>query len=396
MIATARDLDSEVEALLAESVEQAIERERTEFDRRSGPLRDSIVLFGARKLGRRTLAGLRLAGVEPLAFADNNPELWGSSIDGIKVFSPADAANTFGSSAVFVITIWGRGPHDSMADRQRQLADLGARCVVPFVPLYWKYAPFLVPHNALDLPHKVVAHAAEVERCFSIFEDGESRDQFLRQIAWRLTGDFDALSSPVPDEIYFPREIAFPNGKEVFIDCGAYDGDTLLRFLDRASGAFHKIVAFEPDPANLSALDDTLSKLPPDVRDRVTVLPYALGDVECTVRFCANGTPGSAVGAGDTEVKCAQLDEVLSGEAPTFIKMDIEAFEPRALAGAADLIRRCEPVIAACSYHVQDHVWTIPLLLKQLNPRYAILLRQHIQLVEDLVCYAAPRKRLMC
>jgi FkbM family methyltransferase len=391
---TATELREQLELLLAEGVEGATERERTEFDRIAGPHSKSIVLFGARKLGRRTLGGLRAAGVEPLAFSDNNAETWGSELDGLQVLSPADAVSRFGDSAVFVITIWGRGSSDKMTDREKKLRALGAQRVTSFVPLYWKYAEQLLPHNALDLPHYVQEHADEVRRCFDIFADDHSRDQFVRQMKWRITGDFDALADPVPDEIYFPAEIKLQNKGEAFVDCGAYDGDTILRFLDHTGGSFRKVIAFEPDPQNLSALQSTISSLPSEAQEKIGVFPYALGDTECTVHFSATGTLGAAIGQGSLEVRCVRLDDMLAADSPTFIKMDIEAAEPSALRGAAEVIRRDQPVIAACSYHVQDHAWKIPLLVHELNPAYAILLRQHIQLVEDLVCYAAPRERL--
>ena len=120
--------------LLSETVSEAVSRERGQFDELAGPLQKSLVLFGARKLGRKTLSGLRPSGVEPLAFADNNVELWGTSIDGIPVLSPEDAARRFGPSAAFVITIWGRGRLDSMSARTQNLKDLGCRTVIPFVP----------------------------------------------------------------------------------------------------------------------------------------------------------------------------------------------------------------------------------------------------------------------
>ncbi len=110
----------EFQLLLSEGVNGAIQRERTEFDRLAGPHGQSIVLFGARKLGRRTLRGLRSAGIEPLAFSDNSPDLWGTWIDGVKVYSPPEAVRQFGNSAAFVITIWGPGSKGSMAERQNK------------------------------------------------------------------------------------------------------------------------------------------------------------------------------------------------------------------------------------------------------------------------------------
>ena len=388
-------LREQIDALLAEGISGAIERERTEFDKLTGRFKDSLVLFGARKLGRKTLAGLRAAGIEPLAFTDNNTGLWGVSIDGLPVLSPQDAARRFGPEAAFVITVWGYGSSDSMRQRVRRLQELGCKTVVTFVPLFWKYASFLLPHNALTLPHYVHEQSAHIAHCFEVLSDEQSRREFVAQITWRVTGDFDALSDPVGDEIYFPHEVAPLKSPEVFVDCGAYDGDTILRFVARKEGSFQKIFAFEPDPSNLAALENTVSGLSVGDRQRIRILPYAVGAQNGTVRFAATGTDGAAVGCGELKIGCVRLDDALESEAPTYVKMDIEAAEPDALRGAWNLIRRHSPVIAACSYHVQDHLWTIPLLINEIDPRYRILLRQHIQLVEDLVCYAVPPERFV-
>ncbi|MCX6066029.1 MAG: hypothetical protein NT121_09780, partial [Chloroflexi bacterium] len=87
--------------LLQEDVAAAKVREQTAFDEATAPFGKSLVLFGAGNLGKKTLAGLRSAGIEPLAFSDNNRELWGKKIEGIEVFSPSDAAAKFGKSAAF-------------------------------------------------------------------------------------------------------------------------------------------------------------------------------------------------------------------------------------------------------------------------------------------------------
>jgi hypothetical protein len=111
--------------------------------------------------------------------------------------------------------------------------------------------------------------------------------------------------------------------------------------------------------------------------------------------FAATGTVGASFGEGSSTVQCVSLDEAIRHENPTYIKMDIEAAEPAAIRGARRLIRENQPVVAACSYHVQDHLWTIPLLLFETSPELAILQRQHIQLVEDLVTYGVPYGRLL-
>ena len=47
----------------------------------------NIVLFGAGSAGRYCLKYLRSKGIEPFAFADNDPNKWNTTITGIPVMS---------------------------------------------------------------------------------------------------------------------------------------------------------------------------------------------------------------------------------------------------------------------------------------------------------------------
>jgi hypothetical protein len=78
----------------------------------------------------------------------------------------------------------------------------------------------------------------------------------------------------------------------------------------------------------------------------------------------------------------------------SFIKMDIEGAELDAIRGARKTIRRDHPVLAACTYHQQDHLWRVPLLLQDVLPEAAIFLRAHRADGFDVVAYAVPPSRL--
>ena len=70
-------LEQILRELLSERREEAVRRERSAFDEQAGASNARLVLFGAGNLGRKTLSGLRAAGIEPIAFTDNDPGLWG-------------------------------------------------------------------------------------------------------------------------------------------------------------------------------------------------------------------------------------------------------------------------------------------------------------------------------
>lgn len=383
-----------VESLLLEKVEEARYREAHAFDELAAPLTQSIVLFGAGGLGRRALAGLRYQGIQPVAFSDNNPKLWSTQIDGLQVLSPAQAALRFGKTAVFVITIWGALAQDRMSDRERQLRSLGCDKVVPFGFLFWKYPEYVLPHYGADVPHKVLEQRSRVVQAFDLWADENSRREYFAQLRWRLFLDFEGLPAAERETIYFPRDLFGLHPDEVFVDCGAFNGDTIRLFLKRSSSSFQKIVALEPDPVNFARLRQSVESLPTEVRKRIDLHCAAVGAVKGRVQFSAEGGPSSFVGSGDLQVEAVRLDDLLNGTPASFIKMDIEGAELDALMGASAVIRRSEPLLAISCYHRQDHLWKIPLLIHTLNPNYRLFLRAHDVEMWDLVCYGIPRSRL--
>jgi len=379
-----------LEELFAEGEAAATARERSAFDLAAGPSK-RIVLFGAGHFGRRTLSGLRKAGIEPIAFTDNDSRLWNTAVQGLQVLSPEEAAHRYGDQATFVITIWrGEGP-DRMAQREAQLRNLGCRYVMTFLPLFWKHAEVFLPHYPADLPHKVHQQADEVRRASHLWTDDASRSEYLAQLRWRLFGDF-ALPAPVQHTTYFPLELCPLTDQEVFVDCGAYNGDSIRSFLEQPKKSFRHIYSFEPDPVNFRKLGEEVSLRPE--RESITLQCAAVGAQAGTVTFSGDGNEASSVGKGEMVVNCVTLDKTLSGAEPTYIKMDIEGAELDALNGARGIIQRHSPVLAICTYHLQNHLWKIPLLIQSINPNYSFFLRPHLLEGWDLVTYAIPRNRL--
>jgi len=237
----------------------------------------------------------------------------------------------------------------------------------------------------------VYQQAEEVRRASHLWSDDASRCEYLAQLRWRLFGDF-ALPSPVEHTTYFPLELCPLTDHEVFVDCGAYDGDSIRSFLDQPKKSFRWIYGFEPDPVNFRKLEKAVSLFPE--RESITLQCAAVGAHNGTVTFSADGNEASYVGKGELVVNCVTLDEALSGTEPTYIKMDIEGAELDALNGARGIIQRHSPVLAICAYHVQNHPWKIPLLIQSINPNYSFFLRPHLLEGWDLVCYAIPKSRL--
>src|ERR1700733_1321638 len=64
-----------------------------------------VVIFGSGHLGKLVLAGATGAGLNVLAFTDNNPAKWGQCIEGIAIISPQIAVHRYSNEAFFVAAI---------------------------------------------------------------------------------------------------------------------------------------------------------------------------------------------------------------------------------------------------------------------------------------------------
>lgn len=387
------DFDDQLEALLAEGPEGARQREAAAIAALGELNGAGIVLFGAGNLGQRTLAGLDRVGIEPLCFVDNNKSLWGKDLNGIPVLSPAEGATHYGNRALFVVTIWRAGGGDRMAARVGQLRQHGCRTVVPFLPLYWKYADSLLPHYMHDLPHRVHAEADRVRQALCLMADDASRREYLAQMRFRLLGDFESLPSPVQGDAYFREELFHLRRDELLVDCGAFDGDTLDLFLKKTAHSFRGAVAFEPDPENYGKLVARVASLPPKVRECISTHQAATGDTNKSVLMDVGKGVASRIGNAGCEVECVSLDSTLVDVPVTIIKMDIEGSELDTLAGARKLIEKNAPILAVCAYHKQSDLWNIPLFIHDLSPDYSFHLRPHDLEGWDVVCYAIPGNR---
>jgi FkbM family methyltransferase len=367
------------------------QRVASAYDRLATPFQRSVVICGAGQLGRFVLPGVRAAGIDPLAFCDNNPALWGTAIDGVHVLSPAAAVEAYNGKAAFLAAVY------NASGIHLQLRALGCEPVVPYPAFFWQHWRCLPNEVRLDLPQRIVQRAEEITSAYHLLADEKSRREFRAQVRWRCLLDYACLPKPDPaSEMYFARDILRLSASEVFADCGAFDGDSIRSFLEKTKDQFRRIYAFEPDEANVGALGCYVATLPASLRARIEILPWAVGRHDGLVRFNAEGSVASKIGeAGSVELACRSLDSALRGrEVPTFIKMDIEGAEVDALPGAAETLRRTSPVVAVCAYHRCDHLWQIPALLHVTNSDYKIFLRRYAEECWETVYYAVPPERL--
>jgi FkbM family methyltransferase len=353
-----------------------------------------FVIFGAGELGLKTLHGLLSVGLRPLAVLDNRAIPSSQPIIGIPLITPAKAASTFGLNILCLVAVFNTSiPRD-------QLASLGfcriAHCLDAFAGLPDKFLPFV----CLDNTDVIFSQSERVRAAYDLMADDSSRVAFVAQLRHRLFLDFDVVRAPQTPEMksseYFPDDIYHYLDDEVLVDCGAFHGDTITRFIEKRGAKFSLIYGLEPDQKNFVALQVYVAGLDAVTSSKVKPMPFGVGSQSGVVRFSGDGSVRSGSTAGGKEIiRIERLDDICRERAPTLIKMDIEGSEPDALEGARRLIEAHSPVLAICVYHASAHLWEIPLLAFKLNPEYRLFLRAHAEDCWDVTCYAVPPNRCL-
>ncbi len=149
---------------------------------------------------------------------------------------------------------------------------------------------------------------------------------------------------------------------DVVADVGAYIGLYAIALAKRVGHA-GRVVAFEPDPANLAALRKHVSLNL--LTDRIETRPYAVGASNGQVKFAAHASSESSVTGSAEEstagnefiVDSISLDEVFAGGRLDILKIDVEGYEERVIEGAMSLLKDDRRGPRAIFIEVHPYAW---------------------------------------
>lgn len=216
-----------------------------------------------------------------------------------------------------------------------------------------------------------------------ILGDEQSKIVFDSVIKYRQTHDMKDRPKYNECNQYFDTEIVHLTAEEVFVDCGAFTGDTVKQFIKFSNGQFKRIVAFEPDEYNFSMLKKIKN---------VDVIPKATWNEETTLCFDNGKGAGSKVVQGEddshiTEIPTIAIDQCEQCADASFIKMDIEGAEYNSLLGAKKVISQNKPKLTICIYHSDEDMFRIIELIESWNLGYKFFVRHHAQKIAETVLY---------
>lgn len=338
-----------------------------------------VGVVGAAGEGARLATLCRDHGVAVLALADDHPSKIGQTVAGHTVEPLAALARLDRTTPIVIAS-------HRLLDATERLRALGFQTVLPFAALQVLAPDRFPPHMFYEgLLDDLWNNRDRYARLAGRLADARSRDVLNAVLAFRQTLDPDMLRPVLDDDdLYAPKGLFEFSDREVYVDGGSYDGDTIRSFVRRVGNRFEHIYAFEPDPATYRALQGNFAAEP-----RVEAIHSGLHREGGILRFKDDGSRGAIFSAdGTIEMPVTTLDDVVGQGRVSYIKMNIEGAEIDALHGGERLIRREHPKLALSVYHRPSDLWRIPEIVENFSSDYRLHLRQHDGGIIETVLYA--------
>lgn len=339
--------------------------------------KEPIILFGAGTIGKYYLEILRkfINPIEIL-FCDNDNEKIGTFIEGIPVISFENMRKKYSNSMIIVTSL---SYYCEMAEQLKENGlsqSLHGIIIDRDINYYQEFDNYF---NVVD------SNRDKFSKVYDLLCDEESKQLFYGRLNYCITFDYKYISPFKSQDIqYFDSKIIHLTEDEIFLDGGAFIGDTVEEFLKQTRGKFKKIYSFEPEKSKHKEFLNKFSE-----HKNIELVPYGLWNKKEILKFSSKNTSSSKINpTGNSEVPVISIDEFLNGNPVTFIKMDIEGAELEALRGAVKTIEKCKPKLAICIYHKAFDMVDIPLFLNEIVPEYKIYFRHYSNVASETVCYA--------
>lgn len=345
-----------------------------------------IILYGAGKAVGIVLVVCRKCGLEITAICDSNKKgVYEKGEVSLPIISPQDLVEEYSDSSL-IVTSW-----KFESEIRENLKSIGFDNDNIFS--FW-YAQRITPEIFNNDYYEGYKWA------YDFYEDKLSKILVLDKISSYLT------SKPLKPNVSMPmyyEDVIQLGSDEVFLDGGAYDGDSVGDFIKHTDGEYKYIYAFEPDTAPFGQLKE-YSKGISNIKmyhvglgatNSLKSLHFdglvASGFAECKY-FATTGTKLSDVKFKTEDKKVLSIDSWLREEKiefmPTFIKLDVEGCEADVLTGSSELIRNCKPKLAISAYHEVEDIYKLPQTILEIRSDYKFALRQHDYGYYETILYA--------
>lgn len=272
---------------------------------------------------------------------------------------------------------------------RKRIDSLACQTTYDYSDLLEKFSEIIpVPQFMRDTLCELQNNSDKWKYLESLLSDEKSKKVLADIVNFRTTSNLSALNEYefTPEQQYFD-EVVNLSHEEVFVDCGGFDGDTTEQFAKK-NPVYQRVYLFEPSPLNLKKARARLSSL-----NNIEFIEKGVSDESAVAAFNAAGGSASAISEhGSDQIILTKIDDEIR-EKITFIKMDLEGWETKALLGAKNHILQDHPKMAIAVYHSASEFWSIPQLVLGIRNDYDVYLRHYTQGWVESIMYFIPKKQ---
>lgn len=344
----------------------------------------SLCIYGAGTNGTKIARYLKCVGLHVSLFVDDVKSCVMDALDGVRVLSFQDAKLELKGALVLVSMF---SPKHSFARTAEQIEAVGATAISILQFYAWMgsdYGPFYFVGSSRSGADMLAGLRLLRQKMISM----EAVARLEHHISFLMS--LDPRQALEPSRDYFAHVHHLFERNPIFVDGGAYDGDTIEQFVAGAGDRFSKILAFEPDPLNFERLSNNIGDHFPETRARIHLYNAALWESTGRGFFSSEGNASSSLTEDGASCSLLSLDSITNEPGPYLIKLDIEGAEEAAIRGMASIIRAQNALVMACIYHSPDQIWEVARQILKINDDYKFDLHAHGYDGADLVLYAIP------
>ncbi len=344
---------------------------------------NNFIIFGAGSAGAKTKEFLDELGKNVAYFVDNDINKKGREFLGKIVKHPSEILMF--EYKVIIASTWWRDIKKQIEEEFGLIFKLDfdiSHCI-------FNLSKMEIDNTQGKFLSYLKSNLDEYIRAFDFLEDEISKVLYFRVLKARIFYGETLFYPPMPKVNYkqYFHPLVKPEDGDIIVDAGAYIGDTIEEIVKQNIN-YKRIYAFEPDEQNYAKLIENTKKY-----NNIECYNFGLWSKTDKLYFIANGTGVSTVTQNSNEanqtIDVVSLDEFFQDkEKPTLIKMDIEGAEAEALYGAREIITKYKPKLQICIYHKPEHLWQIPILLKDWVKEYKLYIGHHEFNFAETVLYA--------
>lgn len=354
----------------SELISNIVEEKKKVFQEIKENASEGIVVYGAGFQGKWAVEYLKNSEANVKYIVDGNPDKWGSFMKGIEIIGPDDERINEYPRMLIAISYFVKDIEQKFAERNI--------AILPFNVYF------------------VLEHLEDYSYARDTFlHDDKSKETYNAILYAILTGNKTSCEDVMVVPQYFVlNEFCGAIGNEIFVDIGAYVGQTLEEFVRIHEGMFKHIYVFEPGKKQFELIkkrSNWLCEMWGIDGEKITLENAGISDKTTKMgnSIVDAVAPNNSLVASGDDVMVYSLDDYFEDEKVTFIKVNAEGMELNVIEGAKKLIKEYTPKLAIAVYHHPEDLYKIVQRIYEINPKYRFKLRLHMpeQAHYILYCY---------